>query len=215
MGRKFSLRQKVPVLYDSKTWVYCPKGQGYRHENGKPTHRLRHFNENSVGIVTDATDEFLSVWLIGSDETWDVPIADVQDLDVTETGDKFDVKICNVCHCVLDVDEFEPNQRNKHGLVRRPSCRQCRTDIDKRAPKSAQAKQMAKSRPKKGTAFKCPICQKRSIVGVTARIVADHNHHTGDIRDWICDSCNTGLGRFKNGKDCLKDALAYLEERDG
>ena len=61
---------------------------------------------------------------------------------------------------------------------------------------------------------KVPICQKRSIVGVTAKIVADHNHHTGDIRDFICDSCNTGLGRFKNGKDCLRDALRYIEERE-
>lgn len=35
-----------------------------------------------------------------------------------------------------------------------------------------------------------------------------------DIRDFICDSCNTGLGRFKNGQDCLKDALAYIQERE-
>ncbi len=26
-----------------------------------------------------------------------------------------------------------------------------------------------------------------------------------DIRDFICDSYNTGLGRFENGKDCLSD----------
>ena len=43
---------------------------------------------------------------------------------------------------------------------------------------------------------------------------ADHNHHTGNIREFICDSCNTGLGRFKNGKDCLKNAMEYLAERD-
>ena len=73
---------------------------------------------------------------------------------------------------------------------------------------------MEKKRPKTGAPFKCPICMKRSIVGVTAKIVADHNHHTGDIRDFICDSCNTGLGRFKNGEDCLHNALLYLEQRE-
>ena len=73
---------------------------------------------------------------------------------------------------------------------------------------------MEKRRPGKGEPFKCPICQKRSIVGVSAKIVADHDHNTGNIRDFICDSCNTGLGRFKNGKDCLKDVLAYLDERE-
>ena len=115
----------------------------------------------------------------------------------------------------MPVDDFAPNQNNLHGVVRRPTCKKCRTDIDKRAPKSSQAKKFEKKKPLKGSPFKCPICQRRSIVGVTAKIVADHNHHTGDIRDFICDSCNTGLGRFKNGKDCLKDALAYIEERGG
>ncbi|MDR0645017.1 MAG: endonuclease VII domain-containing protein [Treponema sp.] len=45
-----------------------------------------------------------------------------------------------------------------------------------------------------------PCSRKRSIVGITAKIVADHDHHTGNIRAFICDSCNTGLGRFKNGE---------------
>lgn len=115
---------------------------------------------------------------------------------------------------LLPVEQFVKNQRNKHGIVRRPSCNRCRTDIDKRKPKSSQAKQKEKERPQKGEPFQCLICQKRSIVGITARIVADHDHHTGNIRDFICDSCNTGLGRFKNGKNILLDALHYLEERD-
>ena len=195
-------------------WVCCHKGQGYQHDGLTVSRRLRHFKTNSVGILEKETDGLCVVWLIGRNETWSVPPEDIEELDVLQTGDKWDNKICNVCHCLLPVDSFEPNQNNKHGLVRRPSCRQCRTDIDKRAPKTQQARRMEKKRPKSGTYFKCPICQRRSIVGVTARIVADHNHHTGNIRDFICDSCNTGLGRFKNGKDCLKDALAYIEERE-
>lgn len=73
---------------------------------------------------------------------------------------------------------------------------------------------MEKQRPKKGAAFKCPICQRRSIADITAKVVADHDHHTGNIRDFICDSCNTGLGRFKNGEDYLQNAIEYLRERD-
>lgn len=99
-------------------------------------------------------------------------------------------------------------------MICRPSCIECRTNIDKRAPKTLQTKQMNKRQPKKGSPFKCPTCQKRSIVGITTRIVADHDHHTGNIRDFICDSCNTGLGRFQNGKNCLRNALIYIEERD-
>lgn len=73
---------------------------------------------------------------------------------------------------------------------------------------------MEKARPKKGSLFECPICNRISIAGVTAKVVADHDHHTGNIRDFICDSCNTGLGRFKNGKNYLHNAIRYLEERD-
>lgn len=189
-------------------WVVCPQGEGVR-ENRKPS-----FPKNSVGLVEWTSQGIARVWLIGKDEEWDIPIEEVEQIDVTKTGDKFAQKICNVCHRLLSVEHFSKNQRNKHGVIRRPSCNRCRTDIDKRAPKSSQAKQKEKERPEKGTPFKCPICQKRSIVGITAKIVADHDHHTGNIRDFICDSCNTGLGRFKNGKNVLIDALHYLEERD-
>lgn len=143
-----------------------------------------------------------------------MPGHEVRPVNVLETGDKWQNKICNICHCLLPIKDFALNQRNRHGPIRRPSCKNCRTDIDKRAPKTRQARRAEKNRPKKGAPFQCPICKKRSIAGVTAKIVADHNHHTGDIRDFICDSCNTGLGRFKNGKDCLKDALAYIQERE-
>ena len=194
-------------------WVCCLYGKGCRYESGNLSERIRHFPANSIGMVKLVSDTSATVWIIGTDETWEVPLSDLSPIDVLNTGDKFNKKICNICHRLLPINQFQPNQNNKHGIIRRPSCKQCRTNIDKRAPKSTQAKRAEKNRPQKGSAFRCPICQKRSIVGITAKIVADHDHHTGDIRDFICDSCNTGLGRFKNGHDCLRDAIAYLEER--
>lgn len=169
-----------------------------------------------MGRLEAVAGDTATVWLVGkTGGTWDVPVGETEPVDVLRTGDDYPTKICNICHRLLDTEtHFARNQTNKRGVVRRPSCRQCRTDIDKRAPKSSQAKAMEKRRPKPGDAFRCPICDKRSIAGVTAKIVADHNHHTGDIRDFICDSCNTGLGRFKNGRDCLRDAVRYIEERE-
>jgi hypothetical protein len=70
---------------------------------------------------------------------------------------------------------------------------------------------MEKQKPKTGEPFLCPICRKRSIVGVTAKIVADHDHHTGNIRDFIC---NTGLGRFKNGESYLMNVVNYVKNHD-
>ena len=195
-------------------WVVCTGGEGNLHHEGVPEKRLRNFPVNSVGLVRSRNAGSVVVWLIGEDKTWTVPADAVQLVDVYKTGDKFEKKICNICHRLLSVSNFARNQTNKHGIIRRPSCLKCRTDIDKRAPKSRQAKMMEKNKPAAGSDFKCPICQKRSIVNVTAKIVADHDHHTGNIRDFICDSCNTGLGRFKNGENLLRNALAYLKERD-
>ena len=33
----------------------------------------------------------------------------------------------------------------------------------------------------------------------------------GEARAWICDSCNTGLGRFKDDILMLEKAIAYLK----
>lgn len=196
-------------------WVCCRAGKGFEVESDGTTRKhKRHFKNNSIGQVRQIEDQLVTIWLIGSDQIWNVDIKDIEFIDVTNTGDKFDHKICNVCHCLLPVKKFAKNQTNLHGILRRPTCMQCRTDIDKRAPKNRQAKSAEKKRPKKGAFFRCPICRKRSIVGVTAKIVADHNHHTGNIRDFICDSCNTGLGRFKNGENYLHNAIEYLRERD-
>lgn len=195
-------------------WVYSPNGRGYRHSGGVVSKNVRHFKKYSVGERKQDNGTKSIVWLIGPDEYWTVMSAELVPLDVEKTGDKFERKICNICHRLLTVDQFAKNQTNQHGILRRPTCIKCRTDIDKRAIKSKQAKDAEKKRPKRGEPFQCPICQKRSIVGITAKIVADHNHHTGNIRGFICDSCNTGLGRFKNGQDCLRDALEYVYERD-
>ena len=192
----------------SHKWVVCLEGFGFLYDMGALSPRLRKFKRNSrlVWWRTFKTTG-LDVWLIGTDERWNVPFKQTEEIDILKTDDKYSEKICNVCHCLYPIKSFARNQNNKHGIVRRPSCIQCRTDIDKRAPKSSQAKKMEKQRSQKGDPFKCPICQKRSIVGVTAKIVADHDHHTGHIRDFICDSCNTGLGRFKNGEDSLLSGL--------
>ena len=195
-------------------WVVCIKGRGRLIENGKAERRTRNFPVNSVALVEELRGDSAAVWIIGRNEKWIVPANELKKVNVLKTGDKHDYKICNACHCLLPVESFARNQNNVHGIVRRPSCVRCRTDIDKRAPKSGQAKRMEKQRPSTGSPFKCPICGRRSIAGITAKVVADHDHHTGNIRDFICDSCNTGLGRFKNGSDYLQNAIDYLRERD-
>lgn len=195
-------------------WVVCYKGKGNLYKDNIKERLETNFDVDSVGLVNGEDGDDFIVWLIGIDSVYSVPKSDTRVIDVTKTGDKYESKICNVCHCLKPIAQFDKNQNNLHGSVRRPSCRRCRTTIDKRAPKTKQAKEMEKKKPKNGEPFVCPICRKRSIVGITAKIVADHDHHTGNIRDYICDSCNTGLGRFKNGENYLLNALNYIKEKD-
>ena len=155
--RKDQWRSK-PIEFQScfrrpRLRVCCHKGRGYLHENmlniahqratdNVVSHRLRHFKNHSVGIVNSVDGDIATVWLIGTDQVWDVPSNEIDEMDVVETGDKKFHKICNICHCLLPVEDFARNQTNLHGIIRRPSCRQYRTDIDKRALKASQARRM-------------------------------------------------------------------------
>lgn len=43
------------------------------------------------------------------------------------------------------------------------------------------------------------------------RLAIDHCHITGAFRGWLCDNCNTGLGKLGDTKAGLLRALEYLE----
>ena len=130
-------------------WALCLKGEGYYHEIGIPENRVRKFKVNSVGMIQKENKDSVVIWLIGSNETWTVPINDIEYIDVFQTGNKYDKKICNICHCLLPVSQFAKNQNNKHGLVRRPSCIRCRTDIDKPSSQKRSGERYGKKAPSK------------------------------------------------------------------
>lgn len=52
----------------------------------------------------------------------------------------------------------------------------------------------------------CAICQLPTDVPV-----ADHCHASGAVRDWLCRSCNAGLGMFRDRPGFLRAAAEYLE----
>lgn len=60
----------------------------------------------------------------------------------------------------------------------------------------------------------CAICgNPPNPKGVRAagRLHADHDHLTGKVRDLLCNSCNNGIGRFRDDPALLRAAAEYIE----
>ena len=171
---------------------------------------------NSVGIVNSIDQGKAQVYFIGKNEVVIVPFDSISVIDVEKTGDEYRKKICNVCDIFKPTEEFSRNQNQAGGRsIRRPSCQNCRKVIDGKKLTASERKRMNEKRPPNKTVFVCPICEKRTIVSVTANIVADHDHETGKGREWICDSCNTGLGRSKDDIVILERVIDYLKRFEG
>lgn len=168
--------------------------------------------KDEVGIIAYEDKNYYIVNF--SNATYPIKIdkATVRLFNPLQTGDSFEKKICNVCNRLLPVSQFEKNQNGKNNrTVRRPSCNNCRKIIDGSPIPISLRKEFEKVKPNY-IIWECPICKKKTIPGITSKVVLDHNHETGIPRTWICDSCNTGLGRFKDDVKLLQSAIDYLKK---
>jgi hypothetical protein len=54
----------------------------------------------------------------------------------------------------------------------------------------------------------CAIC--KGTCSRNPRLSVDHCHETGQVRGLLCNDCNLGLGKFRDDRDLLLTAAAYL-----
>lgn len=169
--------------------------------------------KNSVGLVQNVAVDKVTVYFIGMEKVLDVVEANIEFINLEKTGKGYPLKICNICHLLKSIRCFDKNQTDVKGeSTRRPSCKECRKYINGMKLTDEERGKLDKIRPKTKSIFTCPICQKRTIVGITANLVRDHDHKTGKGREWICDSCNTGLGRFKDDIKFFERVIEYLKK---
>ena len=57
---------------------------------------------------------------------------------------------------------------------------------------------------------RCAICNDFKVV-----LNVDHCHQTGEVRALLCNSCNGGMGLFKDDIIKLRRAADYLEKFNG
>lgn len=167
--------------------------------------------KDDVGIIESESKESASVFFIRIWKQVDLSKNDFEIIDVRKTGDGFSKKICNVCHKLKKTTEFAKNQNAKNNRsVRRPSCKDCRVKMEGVGVSRADKLKWLKKKPV-NEPFECPICSKRTIAGITSKVVLEHDHRSGEVRGWVCDSCNTGIGRFKDDKELLKRAIKFIK----
>lgn len=120
-------------------------------------------------------------------------------------------KRCTKCKEVKDIEEFI-----KHtSKYRYPRCKKCRNEDSREYLFKVKYgititgfEEMLKAQK-----YKCKICgSKKSINSRSDLLCVDHCHTTGKIRGILCNSCNVGLGKFKDNKELLNNAIQYLSE---
>lgn len=150
------------------------------------------------------------------------------------------MKKCTKCKLSKDINEFGPTKSTKTGLMSwcRSCCREYgrnhykqnserlikQTTEYNRKNKENRKKIIRKNhliktfgitpndynlilKSQNGVCLICRGLQKNTSIN----LAVDHCHVTGKVRGLLCDSCNNGLGRFKDNPELLIKAAEYLK----
>jgi hypothetical protein len=109
------------------------------------------------------------------------------------------MKKCPKCNRILPDSYFAPNT---------PHCRLCRRDYDWQYRYGLSPEQYYELWLKQEG--KCAICGQEMKEETYLRV--DHDEQTGEVRGLLCDSCNKGLGFFRDNVETLQKAIEYLKE---
>lgn len=166
---------------------------------------------NDIGYIVNEEDSQIKINFMGPKKEVLIPKKYVQEFDIDKIGDNFDFKICDRCFKRLPTSHFTDNRVKSHGKkTKRPSCKNCRVKKDGKNISQKDRDYWNSIKPIKYTPFSCPICCKTTIVGLS-KIVLDHCHKTGNVRGYLCESCNTGIGRFDDDEKLVYRAAKWLE----
>lgn len=108
------------------------------------------------------------------------------------------MKKCIYCDQDKELSEFPRHIHYKDNLDSR--CKDCikkHSDVRKKLHKEAPPKP-----------DKCECCGKP-----TDKWCLDHDHEDASFRGWLCDQCNTGIGKLGDNLQGIVNAMNYLLSR--
>lgn len=113
------------------------------------------------------------------------------------------MKECTSCQRVLPVDAF---YRSRYSDGYRAECKKCQADRHlMRTYGLTRAEHDARAEAQGGA---CAIC---GIVP-EGMLVTDHCHDSNNVRELLCDACNSALGFLGDDPDRALSAVAYLRK---
>jgi hypothetical protein len=154
----------------------------------------------SVGIIESKDKKESKVNFIWFKEPITISNSNYKIFDPQKTGDLYLKKVCNICQRLLNTKTFS------EGI----SCEDCKKIIDGINASSKKRKKKKKNKTELDF-LNCPVCYKPTMSKSTSKIVLDHSHKDLHIRGWACDSCNTGIGKFKDDILLFEDAIKFLK----
>lgn len=124
---------------------------------------------------------------------------------------------CTKCGEVKPSSDFYKDNTRRSGSSRQMTC--CKVCNGKAASSKRQAakklfgrgfhRQLKESRPPEGTP--CQICRRPMVYRRSASLMCfDHDPVTHEFRGWICQNCNTAIGKLGDNLAGLMAAVLYL-----
>lgn len=127
------------------------------------------------------------------------------------------MKKCSKCSSEKELEDF--SRQKDARLGRKSQCKDC--DADARLSKEYGITLADYDRMCKEQEGRCAICGTDDTSAPTRhptapkRFRVDHNHTTGEVRGLLCNSCNLGLGSFKDNVSHLAAAITYIRKTHG
>lgn len=136
-------------------------------------------------------------------------------------------KRCSWCREMKLHEDYHKDKSNKHGRGLAYYCKVCANEKAREhhriryntLPEYREAKKAAYILNRHGITidayydkldaqeYSCAICKTKEPKGGWH---LDHDHITGEIRDFLCSNCNRGIGHLQEDIDTLKNAISYL-----